>query len=83
MGLMVEGSLRLYYGRNRKSEVLMQTIKQTKIFFKAVWSDGYINTIIKENDRFKLYGKNETFATIEELEKRYKGKIKQLTEEGQ
>lgn len=61
----------------------MQTQEQTKKFFKAVWSDGYINTVIQENNRFKLYGKIETFATIEELEKRYKGKIKQLTEEKQ
>lgn len=83
MGLMVEGSLRLYCRRNEKSEVLMQTQEQTKKFFKAVWSDGYITTVIQENNRFKLYGKIETFATIEELEKRYKGKIKQLTEERQ
>lgn len=49
--------------------------------FRAVWSDGYITTIIKENNFFRLEGNKRSFENLELLAKYYKGEIKTISEE--
>lgn len=47
---------------------------------KAVWSDGYITTILWTGEYYKIEGNKRLFKTLQELTTFFKGEIKTLKE---